>query len=309
MAAIGGSWMARGVVLSGYLLFPTASLSLPVDWRAPVEHARGEFAYAAESSRATVENYQALVGDAGRWDWIANWWRESASYDIHHLIVPGLLAALGSLGYLFLRQSRRGKAAGSPATWWLAGPALIALVPWFLVAPEPRYAAPLLWGTAAVAAAACFRVAGVDDRRAARAAVWATVLLGISPALIRPLISPQDPELPPVRRLLKINFRLPGPRAWLHRTGGRSPIRTYVAGGGLQLNVVDRRCWAAPIPCTPNPAPNLRLRVPGRIEKGFVVDGPWQMENWPAGRATFREAWAERIRRPLAPGPGRQQHP
>src|SRR3970282_253738 len=37
-----GTWLARGVVLSGYPLYPATALGFPVDWRVPAEQAAAE---------------------------------------------------------------------------------------------------------------------------------------------------------------------------------------------------------------------------------------------------------------------------
>ncbi|MGH7540372.1 MAG: LIC_10190 family membrane protein, partial [Gemmatimonadota bacterium] len=43
--ALVGSWMGRGIVTSGYPLFPHRLAAAPVEWRAPAEHADAERAY------------------------------------------------------------------------------------------------------------------------------------------------------------------------------------------------------------------------------------------------------------------------
>ena len=46
----GVAWTGRGYLLSGYPFFPTPILGAPVEWRAPLEHARAEFAYVQHST-------------------------------------------------------------------------------------------------------------------------------------------------------------------------------------------------------------------------------------------------------------------
>lgn len=61
----------------------------------------------------------------------------------------------------------------------------------------------------------------------------------------------------------------------------------------MQLTYTARTRFNAPIPCTPNPAPNLRLRVAVRIASGFTVDDSGEMQFWPANRPEFGAAIAE----------------
>lgn len=300
--AIGVTWAGRGVVLSGYPLFPTPRFGFPVDWRVPVEHAIGEFGYAAESARASTSQPAGVLHQEPFGVWFQRWWELSGSDDLHHLVVPGVFALLAMAAALALRA--RGRREPTPSTWLLLAPALVALVLWFRVAPEPRYAAPLIWTVFGVSAAALFRTAGADGTVALRRAGVALAVLGASPAVMRPLVTPgpDTRNLPPLQRLVEENLRLRGRGRALYRDPPPPQTRRYVTASGLELNASDRRCGFAPLPCTPNPAPNLRLRVPGRLDGGFAVDGRWQMLNWPAGRPTFGRAWAERRRLERASG-------
>lgn len=66
-----------------------------------------------------------------------------------------------------------------------------------------------------------------------------------------------------------------------------------VQGTGCGTNRAKR--WDAPIPTTPNPVPNLRLREPGRLDGGFAVDGDWQMQDWSFyWRDSFLSEWRQR---------------
>lgn len=295
--AVGGlaaAWLARGALLSGYLLFPSSRFPLPVEWRAPEALARGEFAFAAHSSFATVERPAAVMGQMSFVEWLPGWWSISGSSDLHYLAVPAVILFVCAIAWVLLRGARR----TALATLWVAVPAAIAAAVWFVVAPEPRYGAPFLWIMACVAATALFQAAA-GARASTRAVAVALLLLGVSPLVVSPLHGPLDRRLDPVRRIVKQNLLLPGPAAWLHPTTERPVLSQYTTQSGLVLNVPDGgHCWDAPLPCTRNPAPNLRLRVAGDLGRGFVVDGPWAMEDWPAPqRKRFRNAWAEHERR------------
>jgi len=61
--------------------------------------------------------------------------------------------------------------------------------------------------------------------------------------------------------------------------GGLHPVKTaelttYVTNGGLALYVpkTGTKCWDSPLPSTPYPRPDLRLRRPGDLASGFVID-------------------------------------
>ena len=86
----------------------------------------------------------------------------------------------------------------------------------------------------------------------------------------------------------------PDEHQWFRPIEGKPEITPYRTRSGLLLNTApaDGRCWDAPLPCTPNPAPNLRLRDSTNLSRGFMVDGAWQMENWPYDwQPRFLETW------------------
>src|SRR5206468_10062582 len=50
-------------------------------------------------------------------------------------------------------------------------------------------------------------------------------------------------------------------------------IHSEQLASGLVVNVPENQvCWAAPLPCTPEPHPGLYLRVPGDLASGFAID-------------------------------------
>ncbi|HEX4931734.1 MAG TPA: hypothetical protein VFV33_01065 [Gemmatimonadaceae bacterium] len=294
-AVIAVVWMGRGVVLSGYPLFPSSALAFPVDWRAPEAHADCEFAFAAFSSRASVDEREVIVGEVGVTGWIGRWFAESATADLHMLAIPAAMVVVAGLvllvGGLMGRRGDR-----TPGGSWLAIPALAGLVAWFALAPEPRYGSPLLWILAALAVAGCFRRLGGGESWGSARRYWlALLIVGVSPLVIHPLVSapPAHRRLPAWKRLVLENVMLPSRPTLLQPTPFQPNVTRYVTRSGLPLHFTSRICASTPIPCTPNPAPNLRLREPGRLDRGFAVDGGWQMQFWPANRPLFTAAIAE----------------
>jgi hypothetical protein len=89
----------------------------------------------------------------------------------------------------------------------------------------------------------------------------------------------------------------PGPDHGLYDVG-RPPITTYTTQSGLQVHVPvqGNRCWDAPLPCTPHPAPNLRLRSTD-LGDGFAVDGDWQALRFPSPESGFLGWWRAQVRR------------
>lgn len=298
--AYGVAWMGRGIVLSGYPFFPTPLLGMPVEWRAPLAHARAEFDYVQHSTRHTSGNLDYVSGRAqGFQAWLPDW-LPALHDDWYHVVIPLLLVAI--LGVVLLQQGRRADALRpadtSRAAWWMMLPLGVAIVLWFVMAPAPRYAMAFFWSVAGIMAGQW--LAGVAPTRRARAnprILAFGAILGVSPLVLTPVQSwwrgGRADGL--VTTVLRHNVRIPPEGKWFQPRKPLPPVRPFTTASGLVVQVPETRCWDTPVPCTPNPAPNLKPRDPQRIERGFVVDGgEWQMQDWPEPwkREYFR-AWQQ----------------
>jgi hypothetical protein len=299
LALIGGGFAARGVVLSGYPLFPSRVLAAPVEWRAPDEHARAEYDFVGHSARATADDPEIVSGARSGWQAWSGPWLASLGHDPFTVAVPLGVAVIAALLLVLRRRVQAGALAPPPA---LLVPPALALVAWFVVAPMPHYGAPFVWTLFAVAVSHAFARSCASPSASRRWAAALTVL-GASPCIVLPLVlirgsSPSNP----LRRIASSNCYLPKAGTWIAPTPALPTLTTYTTRSGLALNVPSgelARSWSAPLPCTPNPASNLRLRRSGRLGSGFVVDGAWQMEHWPEPwRPNFlpalRDAWRRR---------------
>lgn len=289
------AWAGRGVVLSGYPLFPSRVLAAPVAWRVPAEHAQAEFDYVVHSGRGTVSNGDYVAGRVhGLGAWLPGW-AARASDNPYYVVVPGLLI-LGGLPLLLIARRRAGddQRRAAVAAWWMLPPTALALAAWFAVAPEPRYATPITWTLASLVAAQAWALGAgrLSDRRR-RQLVGAMIAVGVSPLVINPLVTwRQTHSGNPLVAIVKANLRIPPAGAWLVPASRVPIVQPFPTRSGLVIAVPDERCWDSPPPCSPNPAANLRLRVPGRLDAGFVVDGPWAMEHWPEKwRPKYLAAW------------------
>ena len=296
------AWMGRGVVLSGYPVFPTSVAGFPVEWRVPAEHAEAEFAFIRHSGRASTRNLPVVAGEAGFGGWFPRWTRHALD-EPYEILIPVTLALLSLFASVLLRRrsSSREPPPAQPA-WWLAFPLVIAVFAWFLSAPEPRYALPFFWSLAALACCEAYRRRlTVAPLPSVRPLLAMGALLGVSPLVISPVFSGVSlhRDEGALAAIVKSNFNRPGSDGWFQGLEGKPELTTYRTRSGLLLNTVPNRCWEAELPCTPNPAANLRLRDPSRMSRGFVLDGPWAMENWPLNtQPGFLAAW----RRSRAPG-------
>jgi len=291
---IGGAWMTRGVILSGYPLFPSKVAAVPVDWRAPAEHADAEYALAAHSSTASTMLPEVIAG-RDRWGWIPRWFKISVR-DPFDFLVPTILALAAGLVALV----RRRKAANVPEHFapplLMLIPVVISIAAWFFLAPEGRYAIGFFWSLAALAIAELWRTAGapaISPRVVVLGTVGATLITLIVVPLLHVRIEASSDV---AKTLVKSSFKLWDSRGWYQQIE-QPKLESYTTASGLVVKVPTDRCWAAPvapIPCTPNPSRTLELRKPPDLRSGFRVRGEWAMEYWPfRSRPDFLRAWRE----------------
>ena len=242
-------WMARGVVLSGYVAYPSRIGAFDVSWRLPKYRARREQVAITSWARKPGDKDFAKV--ASSWDWLKPWTkRVTGDFDV---VAPLIIAALGAGAGLVTARARR--AAG--LSYVLLLPPAAGLVYWFLTAPAPRFAGASFWFLGAGGAfVACRAWAGISHVRTG--ALFALVVT----LMLVPVARPRRHSL----------YVKPGPEHGFHPI----PVvemETFVTDSGLELLVPPkgRRSWDAPLPCTPHPRPELRLRRTGNLRSGFVT--------------------------------------
>lgn len=283
---IGGAWMTRSVILSGYPLFPSTVAAMPVDWRTSTEHADAEYALAAHSAKASTMLVEVVAG-RNKWGWLPRWWRISIR-DPFDFIIPLGIALFSGVALLWARRR-----PPPPSAFWMLPPTLIAALAWFFLAPEGRYAIGFFWALAGLAVAEWWRIAPSSDaapRRVVPVAIFASVsTLVIVPALHIPLEAPGSAG----KTLVKSVIRMWDSGGWYNQIA-QPKLMPYRTASGLMVSVPEDRCWSAPVPCTPNPASTLELRDATNIRRGFRVRGAWAMEDWPfKSRPDFLRAWRE----------------
>lgn len=291
----GVAWTGRGVVLSGYPVFPSQVLAAPVPWRAPAEHAQAEFDYVVHSTRLTSGNYDYVAGRVqGYAAWVPHWAANvlKSPFDV---VVP-LALTLAVLPFLFLPAPPGPRDRGaSREAWWIMLPACVAVVAWFVVAPAPRYLTAIFWTFPLLYAAQAYaRHQAWAEPRWNRRIFAAGLALGFAPMILAPLDEwAADPGRGnPLRGLAHALVVVPPPGELMESAGQGATTHEFTTRSGIVLHVPDSRCWDLPLPCTPNPAPNLRLRDPDNLERGFVVAGEWEMQDWPEPwKARYKQAW------------------
>ena len=142
-AVLLGTWMTRGILLSGYPLFPSTALAMPVPWRMPTKEIiefQQEIVRSARDPDAGLDTKKALK----TWQWFAGWC-ERVSAMRTHFAWPAQIGAAGAAALLaaslcvpVLRRNTRNLLL-------LAFPLVAYTVLWFISAPDPRYFGSTMW--------------------------------------------------------------------------------------------------------------------------------------------------------------------
>ncbi len=248
-AAIVLPWMGRGLMLTGYPLYPSTVLSIPVDWKESGTDAQWQGDFARSFARVP----ELTMAYAHGWHWLRPWFR-SMVMEREGFVIPLAFAFAGALAGLFTRWRRRSEEP-VPEWLWLLLPGLTGMLFWFLEAPAVRFGELALWTTAAtLGTLPAIRVLDTSGRRhVALAALLLITGWAAHPRLLwgsnfRPSIG--------VRSFL----RLPEARVLPHRT---------LSGMVLYVPVETNQCWDAPLPCAPEFNRLVLLRQPGNLKGGF----------------------------------------
>lgn len=235
-----GAWIGRNAVLSGTLVYPVPSTWLGLEWSIPVA--------ILEAERRFIGSWNGSLSLGALRDipWLMQALR-SFGWERWDIGAPLAIAGL-SLPFVLLRIPWR-KRAFPHALAML--PLLAALASWFIVAPLPRFAGAALWSFAF------------------QSLLWA--FDGLAPRIL--------PRVFALASLALLPF-LPGLQGASGLSGYRgfepeSPVRVepLVLPGGLEVLVPKNDvCANGPLLCTPTPTPGLRLRRPGDLGAGFVID-------------------------------------
>ena len=238
-------WMARNVLLTGYAAYPLPALALSVPWRIPDAERAAHLGWIRSWARAPgLPADQVLNGT----DWIGPWAQSLLANRID-VLAPLVVLAAGLIG---LSLAPRGETRCFPA---LLAP-LAGIAFWLATAPDLRFLGASLWLLAAFTAA-------IAAARHGRRGAAAVLVLGFGASLA---------VLAGAARRGALVLR-PDPVHGFHPTPPASVV-PFTTRSGLVLWVPQEagNCWYAPLPCTPEPRADLRLRRPGELGSGFVRD-------------------------------------
>jgi len=242
-----GPWMARGVILSGYLFYPSTIASFPVEWRLPTSAAVEEANWIRGWARKPNVHWNEVLGN---WDWLKQW--ADRTLKDYEVAVPLILVFMGCFLLVYSRFKKSNNRNTQKIKWLFLLPPLISVVYWFFTAPALRFIGANLWvlGSGVM-------ILGVRSLKSKKILILSLAVF----ILLSWFISEKIPQSKELMRSSVYPLRY----AELKRFKTNSGLIIYVPKNGDQ-------CWNGPLLCTPFPKENLRLRTEGDISKGFILN-------------------------------------
>jgi hypothetical protein len=249
------TWVGRGVILSGYPLFPSSALSMPVSWRMPVRNVR-EFRWDTVRWAREADPSISVKKTIRTWRWLPGWFERILAMP-NQFIWPAQVGVAGSTALvafgLFSSSLRR----NIRNLLLLVIPLIAYMLFWFFTAPHVRYFGPAMW-IFAVCPALAFAAGG------ARVGLTSTLAALLATAIPMLLLAKEfnwswsrpEPRLPEFRTMeLKIVTNQHGVELWVNPSG----LQTY----------------DAPLPSSNHERPFLALLHPEKgIGGGFKFAKP-----------------------------------
>jgi hypothetical protein len=267
------AWLGRGVILSGYLVYPETSSALNVDWRVPQTIAVREGTFIREFSRYyfDVDGVEERVARGQNSflsvSWVRPWVSTALSYFKGEITIP---TALALVGLVFIAVSLiDGSFADTSRIALLAFvPPVALLIQSLLLSPHPRFMMVGLWVVASVALSLGLRPYVLRSVIVRRAALVGTIFLAVFliAARARNYFSRHRPA-----DALAALFNGPGPDNGFYPLPQPADLGPFVTHSGLTVLYPIHKglIWNGPLLSAPTPELGLELRVAGSLRDGF----------------------------------------
>jgi len=241
----------RGIILSGYPLYPSILGGMKTVWQVPMEKAISEADWVKSWARLP---HKEPIEVLGNWQWFNPWLKRMMSgQNLYDFLLPFVLIIL-ALFLLVVFRKKINHVEIRKLTLLIL-PASLSTFYWFIFAPEPRFAGAAFFCVGiSLISFLLFLFSFHVQKRAiilmSLCGLFCTVLIffGFKSKLV---IHERDINL------------MPAPF-----------LQQKITDSGLKvITTKDRedQCWDAPLPCTPYFNRRLRLIDKDNIRKGFYV--------------------------------------
>jgi hypothetical protein len=129
------SWLVRNVILSGYLIFPMASIDVfSVDWKVPTDIVIAERLHIAHAPRMVSDNF-AYVDSLSFLQWFPKW-LPNLWYDNHFNFILVLVGLASPIAALYIYSRNKSIKSVQFVTWFIA---YVGVWFWLTTSPDIRF--------------------------------------------------------------------------------------------------------------------------------------------------------------------------
>ena len=280
-------WLIRGLILSGYPVYPVTVGALNVDWKVPESVAANERGFIKEFARyyydpnlITNRTVRGQYRDPSG-GWIKPWILRAFDVAKGEVVIPIALTVLGLVALAGFPADVSTVASRFGLAWLATIPALALLVQGILFGPSPRFMLPGCWILAAAVLSLSLRSQVSIAARSAYVVVVCCIAASLVGGRALRFLSHHQPDA-----ALATLFNAPGPDEGFYDVP-KADFRPVVTRSGLAVlsPVRDGRIWNGPLMSAPDPVPDLALRVVGSPRHGFktltTVHQPSGVKNGP----------------------------
>ena len=244
------TWLGRGIITSGYPLYPSTLMGFRLDWTIDPNSAKETANWVYSWARWPGKSPDLVLKD---WSWLGPWSSRLWRSEKIEVILPVAFFLMASV-FVVISSIKAASDRKAFSRFYLGfWPVLAGLVFWFYLAPDPRFAYGLFW--LLPLAALCPYVVNLES-----IALQRRILIVLLALMFLPLFLG-------MQQMLKQDFRF--------SVDGWKPIKTMalaeeVTSHGLKVHVPVKtdQCWDSPLPSTPYFNPALELRGNG-LQSGF----------------------------------------
>jgi hypothetical protein len=258
-------WMARGVILSGYVAFPSTLGALDAPWAMPLEDVRMMQDHIVGYARLHGPGYLETLD---HWDWIGPVILRELGHPIS-VTIP-LLCTLVSLVGIYRSRKRAIARSDLCATpWCFLIPSVAAVLLMIFTAPVPRFAGASIW---VIAIGTMTLFLDQLDRSTAEFRRSLRLAQGLGIALL-------------CLGLIKASRYTYGPSG--ESALAPTPVGEVTAmetASGLQVYIASEFAWDAPLPNSPDYRSDLSLIRDGDLGSGFKMEPTVEQIAGDAGR-------------------------
>jgi len=253
-------WMIRGIILSGYIVYPSTIGAFPVDWRIPYTDVIG--------MANTVHRWARTLGgqlnkELENWNWIIPWmsrmFKIENRYFTIHISTPLFLIFINSILIFFSKYLKKYSIHNMKRNIWLfLVPSICSILFWFIAAPLPRFAGACFWilgvGTSIIV---------INKFNVLKSKYFKTFIISFSIILCIGFF------------FIKIFVNIPEENNGFWKIPSVE-LKIFETNSGLNVFIPEKgdQCWDAPLPCAPSANADLCLRREGEIRHGFKILPP-----------------------------------